>query len=118
MVSLNQIEKGVVGFLDNEVFPHLPQNGQFDEWKKLAAAAMAVYIVRRGRPALEKVLGNPFLAMIGATNNQNEVDIEGLREVFVEQMPEKGVALQIPLLPDITLYKSDIDKLYQYITGK
>ena len=114
MVNLNQVEKGVVGYLDNEVFPHLPADGQFGEWKRMAAAAMAVYIVRHGRPALEKLMGNPFLTMIGAVSN-SEIDIDGLKEVFAEQMPDKGVALQIPLLPEITLYKSDLDKLHQYI---
>lgn len=115
MVNLNQVEKGVVSYLDNEVFPHLPADGQFGEWKRMAAAAMAVYIVRHGRPALEQLMGNPFLCLIGAVNNHNEIDIDGLKEVFAEQLPDKGVALQIPLLPEITLYKSDLDKLHQYI---
>ena len=115
MLHINQVERGIVNYLDAEVFSKLPSGGQYDELKRLGAAAMAVYVVRHGRAALEKLMENPFLGAIGATNSQNEVDIDGLKEVVMDMMPDKGITVTIPLLPEITLYKSDVDKLYQYI---
>ena len=117
MVSMNQIEAGVSHWLDKELMPKLPSNGPYDGVKKAATVALALYAIKRGRNALMSLTENSFLSTIGAVDREGRVDLEGFAEEMRKQMPEEGVKISVPMVGDLTFYRSDLDDMLRYIKG-
>ena len=113
MVSIKQIEKGAVKYIDQEIAPKIPTNIPNGQIKKIAAVAGAVYAVRHG---LEKLTAHPALVAIGAVNSEGEIDLEGISEMVREQIPENGFKVTVPILGDLTFFKEDVERLVAYIT--
>jgi hypothetical protein len=117
MVSMNQIEAGVSRWLDRELMPKLPTIGQYDGLKKAATVALALYAIKRGRAALDSLTHNSFLATIGAVDHEGNIDIEGFSEEMKKQMPEAGLKVSVPMVGDMTFYRTDLDDMLRYIKG-
>lgn len=117
MVSMNQIEAGVSRWLDRELMPKLPTCGQYDGLKKAATVALALYAIKRGRAALDSLTHNSFLATIGAVDHEGNIDIEGFAEEMKKQMPEAGLKVSVPMVGDMTFYRTDLDDMLRYIKG-
>ena len=117
MVSMNQIETGVSRWLDRELMPKLPTGGQYDGIKKAATVALALYAIKRGRAALDSLTQNSFLGTIGAVDREGNVDLEGFVEEIKKQVPENGLKVSVPMVGDMTFYRSDLDDLMRYIKG-
>jgi hypothetical protein len=117
MVSMNQIEAGVSRWLDRELMPKLPTGGAYDGLKKAATVALALYAIKRGRAALDSLTHNSFLATIGAVDHEGNIDIEDLAEEMKKQMPEAGLKVSVPMVGDMTFYRTDLDDMLRYIKG-
>ena len=117
MVSMNQIETGVSRWLERELMPKLPTGGQYDGIKKAATVALALYAIKRGRAALDSLTQNSFLGTIGAVDREGNVDLEGFVEEIKKQVPENGLKVSVPMVGDMTFYRSDLDDLMRYIKG-
>lgn len=115
MVSMNQIEAGISRWLDKELMPKLPTGGQYDGIKKAATVALALYAIKRGRAALDSLTHNSFLGTIGAVDRDGNVDLEGFVEEMKKQMPENGLKVSVPMVGDLTFYRSDLDDVMRYI---
>lgn len=115
MVSMNQIEAGVTRWLDKELMPKLPSGGQYDGLKKAATVALAMYAIKRGRTALDALSHSSFLGTIGAVDHNGNVDIEGFAEEMRKQMPESGLTVSVPMIGDLTFYRTDLDDLLRHI---
>ncbi len=113
MATIEQIERGAVKFIDAELAPKIPVNIPNGQLKKIAAVAGAVYAVKHG---LEKLVGNPALAAIGAVDADGNVDLEGIAAIAEEQIPEKGFQVTVPILGDLTFFREDLGRLLAYIT--
>ena len=117
MVSMNQIEAGVSRWLDRELMPKLPTGGAYDGLKKAATVALALYAIKRGRAALDSLTHNSFLATIGAVDHEGNIYIEGFAEEMKKQMPEAGLKVSVPMVGDMTFYRTDLDDMLRYIKG-
>lgn len=118
MVTLNQLESGVSRWLDKELMPKLPRGGAYDGLKKAATVAVAMYAIKQGRSALEMLTRNPFMATIGAVNEEGEIDIEGFAEEMRKQIPEKGLTMDVPMIGELTIYREDLDDMLRCIKGR
>lgn len=117
MVSMNQIEVGISRWLDKELMPKLPTGGQYDGIKKAATVALALYAIKRGRAALDSLAHNSFLGTIGAVDREGNVDLEGFVEEMKKQIPENGLKVSVPMVGDMTFYRTDLDDVMRYIKG-
>ena len=117
MVSLNQIEHGVGRWVDAELIPMLPTGGQYDNLKRIGVAAGAVYLIRKGRATLSALQSSAFLKALGAIDDNGDIDIEGVKEVLGEKIPETGIKVTVPLLGEVTFYRRDLESVYAYIMG-
>ncbi len=115
MVSINQIEAGVGRWLDKELMPKLPSGGAYDGLKKAATVALAMYAIKRGRSALDGLTHNSFLGTIGAVDHSGNVDIEGFMDEMRKQIPESGLKVSVPMVGDLTFYRTDLDDLLRHI---
>ena len=112
MVSMNQLESGVARWMDTELMPKLESQGGI---KKVATVAFALYALKRGRTAIESLSGSSFLNTIGAVDSAGNVDIEGIAEEIRKQIPDAGMRVTVPMIGDLTFYRTDIDDMLRYI---
>lgn len=117
MVSIAQIERGVGRWVDAELMPLIPTGGQYDNLKRIGVAAGAVYLIRKGKTVLMTLRDSSFLNALGAVDANGDIDIEGVKEVLAEKIPETGIKVNIPILNEVTFYRRDLESVYAYIMG-
>lgn len=113
MVEISRIEKGVARYLDTELVPKLPGGS----WKQFGAGVVSALVAKRGGQALEKLKSHPVAAAFGLVDEAGCVDVELLREIAREKIPDAGLQLDVPMLGRLTVYQRDVEKLYGYIVG-
>ena len=109
MVSMQQIEHGVARFIDAELAPKIPADGQNGQLKRMGFLVGVTYMVHKQMPALLKT--------IGAVQPNGDVDIEGLLDVVRARVPENGLRVQVPVVDELVFYPADIEQIRSYIMG-
>lgn len=117
MVTVNQIERGLANWLDQEVVPTLSFNGQYGALKRGAVVAAATLAVKKTTTMLTALATSPAAALIGLSNEGGEIDIEGYAEEFRKQMPASGYKVSIPYVAEITFTPADVETLLRYINN-
>jgi len=112
MATISQIEAGAARYIDEEVAPKIPTNIPNGKIKKIAAVAGLSYAVKNG---LGKALASPAISTIGAIDEDGNVDVDGIAEVFLEQVPEDGFPVDVPILGTLTFHREDVTRLCKYI---
>lgn len=110
MVSISQIQRGFVSFVDNEVAV------AFEGWQK-AVLAGAAGLLAANLPNLVKVYGSyPIVAALGVYDaNAGMVDINALYNAFVPKLGTEKIPIVIPKIGTIKMGREEIDALMQYI---
>lgn len=111
MVEISRIEKGVALYLDRELVPKLPGGS----WKQFGAGVASALVAKRGGKALGKLKDHPAAMSFGLVDEAGCVDVELLREIANEKIPDAGLQIDVPTLGRLTVYQRDIEKLYGYI---
>lgn len=118
MVSLAKIERGLSLWAHKEIVAKLPVGqGLVDELKKIGVSTGIAYIIKWCIAALEGIKNNPFLLTLGAVDANGDIDLDGVKDALMEQVPDEGLKITVPALNEITLYKADIESMYSYIMG-
>lgn len=113
MVEISRIESGIARYLDAELVNKLPENG----WKKFGVGVAAGLVAKRSGVALSQIKEHPAVKAFGLVDQAGCVDVEILRELAKERIPDTGLQADVPLIGKITIYKADVEKLYGYIVG-
>ena len=109
MVSMQQIEHGVARFIDAELAPKIPVDGQNGQLKRMGFLVGVTYMIHKQMPAALKT--------IGAVEPNGDVDIEGLLEIIRTRVPESGLRVQVPVVNELIFYPADIEQIKSYIIG-
>ena len=110
MVSVSQIQRGFVSFVDNEVAV------AFEGWQK-AVLAGAAGLLAANLPNLAKVYGkHPVVAVLGVYDaNSGMIDINALYNAFVPKLGAEKIPIVIPKIGTIRMGRDEIDTLMRYI---
>lgn len=110
MVTVSQVQRGFVRFVDNEVAP------AFDGWQK-AILAGAAGLLASNLPNLAVTYGNnPMVAALGVYDPAGGmVNIDALYNAFVPKLGANKIPLSIPKIGTIKMGKEEIDILIRYI---
>lgn len=110
MVSVSQVQRGFVNFIDNEIAV------AFDGWQK-AVVAGAAALLAAGMPNLIKAYGsNPVVAALNIYDaNANAVNIDAIYNAFVPKLGAEKIPVVIPKIGTIKLGREEIDSLMRYI---
>ena len=110
MVSVSQVQRGFVNFIDNEIAV------AFDGWQK-AVVAGAAALLAAGMPNLIKTYGsNPVVAALNIYDaNANAVNIDAIYNAFVPKLGAEKIPVVIPKIGAIKLGREEIDSLMRYI---
>lgn len=112
MVTIDQVEAGVIRYIDNEIAPKIPVNVPNGQLKKVVFLAGAAYAVRKN---LRQYAVHPTLAKLGAVDQEGGVDVDGILEAARRAVPETGFKATVPVLGDLTFYAEDLERLTAYI---
>lgn len=109
MVSMAQIENGLTRFIDNELAPKIPADGNNGGLKRLGFLVGLTYMVHKQLPTVLKTMG--------AVEPNGDVDMEGLMQAVGKFMPESGLRVQVPVVNELVFYPSDVEQIKSYIMG-
>ena len=110
MVTISQIQRGFVMFIDNEVAT------AFTGWQK-AIVAGASGLIASNLPNLVKTYSShPLVAAIGLYDAEhNMINLDALYDAFVPRLGTEKIPLTIPKIGTIKMGKDEIDSLMRYI---
>ena len=109
MVSIPQIQNGVMAYLEKEFLPVL------SGWKKpVAATAIALY-AQAAPQLLDKFFGKKAVSVLGLYKD-GMIDLDKIYAAFVENM-SGPVSVDIPALGTVQLTRQNVDDLYAAIKG-
>ena len=110
MVTISQIQRGFVLFVDNEVAT------AFTGWQK-AVVAGAAGLLAANLPNLVKVYGaHPFVAALGVYDaNSGNVNIDALYNAIVPKLGADKIPVTIPKIGTIKMGEPEIDALMRYL---
>ena len=109
MVSMQQVEHGLARFIDNELAPKIPVDGNNGLVKRIGFLVGVTYMLHKQLPVL--------LSTIGAVDQNGSVDIDGVMEVIRTRIPDNGLRVQVPMVNELVFYPADIDQIKSYIMG-
>ena len=110
MVTITQIQRGFVAFVDNEVA------AVFNGWQK-AVLAGGAGLLAANFPNLVKVYGaHPVVAALGIYDaNSGTVNIDALYNAIVPKLGAEKIPVTIPKIGTIKMGQPEIDTLMRYI---
>ena len=104
-----QVENGLTRFIDNELAPKIPADGQNGGLKRLGFLVGLTYMVHKQMPTVLKTMG--------AVDPSGNVDMEGVMLAVKKFMPEDGLRVQVPVVNELVFYPSDVEQIKSYIMG-
>lgn len=111
MVEIQKIEAGIARYLDAELIPKLPENS----WKQFGVGLVSALVAKRGGAVLNSFRSHPVLKAFGVVDEAGCWDVDVLREIAKERIPETGLPADVPFIGKLTIYRADVDKLHEHI---
>lgn len=109
MVTLNQVQNGVVKYIDNELIPNI--NG----WQKWVFGALASTAMLKTTNIFNALKENPLVKMLEIIDENDNIDIDTIYREFMKQAQKGAVTFDVPMIGAMTLNHTDVEKLYRYI---
>ena len=109
MVSMVQVENGLTRYIDNELAPKIPADGQNGGLKRIGFLVGLTYMVHKQMPTLLKTMG--------AVDQNGDVDMEGVMMAVKKFMPPDGLRVQVPVVNELIFYPGDVEQIKSYIMG-
>lgn len=112
MVTMKQVQAGICKYVDAELLPHLTGG------KKIALGIYAGLAAENMEKIISQYRESPAVKMLNIFDDAGNVDIDRLYNQAAKMFPsgEKQM-LHIPMIGDLTVDRSDVEKLYNYIRG-
>lgn len=112
MVTMQQVKNGLVKYIDTDVLPHLTGI------KKLGLGVYTALAADNLAGVLERYKDHPAVSVLKIIDEEGKVDIDKLYQALVPQFSNgEKQSISIPLIGDMTVDRSDLEKLYRYIKG-
>jgi hypothetical protein len=109
MVNLNQVQNGIVKYLDSEITPKI--NG----WQKWVFGAVAGVALSKITNIFNALKNNELIKMLEVIDEEDNIDIETIYREFIKQAQKGPVTFDVPMVGAMTLNHTDVEKIYRYI---
>ena len=110
MVTISQIQRGFVKFVDNEVAV------AFTGWQKAVVAGAAGLLAANFPNLVNTYAAHPIVAALGVYDPQSgSVNIDALYNAFVPKMGQEKIPITIPRIGTIKMGQPEVDALMRYI---
>ena len=112
MVTMQQVKTGLVKYIDTDVLTHLTGI------KKLGLGVYTALAANNVVGLMEKYREHPAVAVLDVIDAEGNVDIDKLYQAVAPQFANgEKQTISIPLIGDMTVDRTDLEKLYRYIKG-
>lgn len=109
MINLNQLQNGIVKYIDNEIVPHI--NG----WQKWVFGAVVSTAMLKTTNVFNALKENPLIKMLEVIDENDNIDIDTIYREFLKQAQKGAITFDVPMLGALTLNSTDVEKMYRYI---
>ena len=110
MVTIPQIQRGFVLFVDSEVAPAFPG------WQGKVLAGGAGLLAANFPNIVNMYAAHPLIAALGVYDSQTgNVNIDALYNAFAPKLGTEKIPIAIPKIGTIKMGQSEIDTLMRYI---
>ena len=110
MVTISQIQRGFVQFVDAEVAV------AFTGWQKAVVAGGAALLASNLPNLVNVYASHPMVAAVGIYDQQSgSVNIEALYNAIVPKLGQEKIPITIPKIGTIKIGQPEIDVLMRYI---
>lgn len=109
MVTVKQVQSGIVRYVDSDLLPHL------DGMKKIGLGIYMGLASENIGAAIQKYKGHPAVAMLNVVTEDGMVDIDKVYAVAKPMFDQKQ-SIDLPLIGRVTFDGNDVEKLYRYIS--
>lgn len=110
MATIQQIQRGFVAFVDNEVAV------AFEGWQKVLVGGTAGLLAANLPRIANAYSSHPLVAALGVYEPSSEqVNIDALYNAFIPKMGADKIPISIPKIGTIKLGRDEIDTLMRYI---
>lgn len=113
MVTMECVAKGVAKYLDAEIMSQYPDGSV---QKVLVGTGLAL-MIRKTEKFAESLKENPMIQALDVIDADGNVDIDILKDALKANIPETGVVYENKMIGKMTFMKTDVDKLYGFITA-
>jgi hypothetical protein len=111
VVSISRVEKGIATYLDREMMPKLDTEGI----QGFGTGVMMSLMVKRAGNIIGSYKDNGIAQALGIFDKKGDIDVDVLREVLRDNIPDNGRKMTFPIVGSFTFYKTDVDMLYSCI---
>lgn len=110
MVTMQAAKNGLVKYIDNDILPHLTG------LKKVGLGVYTALAANNIIGLMEKYKDHPAVAVLDVIDENGNIDIDKLYNVSAPMFAngEKQM-INIPMIGDMTVDRTDLEKLYRYI---
>ena len=112
MVTMQQFQNGVARYIDADILPHL------SGVKRLAVGTYAGLAANNVGELLTQYKDHPAVSVMKVMDKDGNVDIDRLYSAAAPMFANgEKFSINIPMIGEMTVDKTDLEKLYQYIRG-
>jgi hypothetical protein len=111
MVSIESVERGLARYIDKEIMPAIKTDGV----KGFAIGTAASLLVKRGGNLLRAYAQNPMLQQMGLVTADGAIDLDAIRDAAKQNIPQSGMAVDLPMGISLRINTADVDSLYKAI---
>lgn len=111
MVNREQIINGAARWFDSELMPQIPQSGV----KRILTGTAIAVILKRANYIIDSFSSSTFAKYLRLSDENGNMEIDDIYEELKHHIPDKGVAIDIPLVGKLTMRRDDLDSLYRFI---
>lgn len=109
MVTYSQLIRGLTDFIDNEIV------NKITGYQKWIFGTMTGVALSKSTNLFNKFKDNDLIKTLEIIDKDNNIDIDVLYTELKKQASRGAITFEVPLLGNLTLTESDVDKAYNYI---
>lgn len=112
MITIEQAKSGLMRYIDNDMLPHLSglKHVGLGIYSALAAENASRFVMQ--------YMSHPAIAILGVMDENGNIDLDKLYSAASKMFANgERVTINIPVIGEYTVDRSDLEKLYRYMRG-
>lgn len=111
-VTFENVLDGIAKYMDREIYAGM------NDWQEVIARVTVGQIFENRAAVKESFINNGLIRTFGIVDENGDVEIERLAFSLKKEIQRKEkLSFKIPMFGTLTFHPSDVDSLYEMITG-
>ncbi len=111
-IKFEAVLDGIAKFMDREIYSGM------NDWQEVIARVTIGQIFENRAVVKESFINNGLVRTFGIIDENGDVEIERLASSLKTEIQRKEkLTFKVPLFGSLTFHPSDVDSLYEMITG-